>query len=208
MLSICTRVVSTISCGQPNARAAAAIFSMTCSMFFSLFLAVSIRQVDIASKAALTALRASSERPAADIGLKARGVTPSNLFCIATTPLADHGTQPRASNKHTVRFPGVFYAPGYDISMSTEQTNQRSVSRHRGSEAPRCQDAPRRLGKFRHDGSPLSRVRRHRNALIPGDEEMPGAVGPDPDAIKGIGAERQHVAVVGAGDDAEQLDLL
>src|SRR5262249_61043240 len=70
-------------------RAAAAIFSMTCSIFFSLLWAVSVRQVDIASKAALTALRASSDRPGADIGLKPCGVTSADLFCIATSPLTD-----------------------------------------------------------------------------------------------------------------------
>src|SRR5215510_2686981 len=56
MLCICVRVASTICSGHPSARAAAAIFSMTCSLFFSLFLAVSMRQVDIASKAALAVL--------------------------------------------------------------------------------------------------------------------------------------------------------
>src|SRR5215468_6774394 len=61
-------MVSTICSGHPSARAAAAIFSMTCSLFFSLFFAVSMRQVDIASKAAFTALRASSESPGAHIG--------------------------------------------------------------------------------------------------------------------------------------------
>ena len=51
-------------------REAAAIFSMTYSLFFSLFLAVSMRQVDIASKAAFTAFRASPESPVTDIGYK------------------------------------------------------------------------------------------------------------------------------------------
>src|SRR5262249_44416127 len=45
---------------------------MTCSLFFSLLLAMSMRQADIASKAAFTAWRASSESPATDIGLKLR----------------------------------------------------------------------------------------------------------------------------------------
>ena len=45
-------------------------------------------------------------------------------------------------------------------------------------------------------------------ASVAGDEELPGAVRPDPEAIEGIDAERQHVLVVGAGDDPEQLDLL
>src|SRR5262245_58809537 len=89
MLCICVRVASTICSGHPSARAAAAIFSMTCSLFFSLYLAVSMRQVDIASKAAFTALRASSESPGAHIGLKLRGVTSVYLFCMAMSPLTD-----------------------------------------------------------------------------------------------------------------------
>src|SRR5262249_57130788 len=66
-----------------------AIFSMTCSLFFSLFLAVSMRQVDIASKAAFTALHASSESAGAHIGLKLRGVTSAYLFCMAVSPVTD-----------------------------------------------------------------------------------------------------------------------
>src|SRR5215472_12674797 len=72
MLCICVRVASTICSGHPSARAAAAIFSMTCSLFFSLLLAMSMRQADIASKAVFTAWRASSESPATDIELKSR----------------------------------------------------------------------------------------------------------------------------------------
>jgi hypothetical protein len=49
-------------------------------------LAVSMRQVDIASKAAFTALRASSESPGADIGLKLRGVIFSNLLGMTASP--------------------------------------------------------------------------------------------------------------------------
>src|SRR5262249_944565 len=79
MLCICARVASTICSGQPSARAAAAIFSITRSLFFSLLLIVSVRQVDIASNAALTALRASSESPGADIGLKLRALVSANL---------------------------------------------------------------------------------------------------------------------------------
>src|SRR5262245_58190325 len=63
MLCICAPMASTISAGHPSARAAKAVFSMTCSLFFSLLLAVSMRQLDIASKAAFTALRASPESP-------------------------------------------------------------------------------------------------------------------------------------------------
>src|SRR6516165_7932860 len=85
MLCICARVVSTICSGQPSARAAAASFSL----FFSLLLAVSMRQVDIASKAAFTALRASSESAGAHVGLKLRGVTSAYLFCMAASPLTD-----------------------------------------------------------------------------------------------------------------------
>src|SRR5262249_39905628 len=89
MLCICARVVSTICSGQPSARAAAASFSMTCSLFFSLLLAVSVRQVDIQSKAAFTALRPSSESAGAHVGLKLRGVTSAYLFCMAASPLTD-----------------------------------------------------------------------------------------------------------------------
>src|SRR5215471_13132968 len=89
MLCSCARVASTICSGHPSARAAAASFSMTCSLFFSLLLAVSMRQVDIASKAAFTALRASSESPGTDIELKVRGFTPADLFCMAVSPLTD-----------------------------------------------------------------------------------------------------------------------
>jgi len=42
-----------------------------------------MRQVDIASKAAFTALRASSESLGAHIGLKLQGVTSSNLLMAA-----------------------------------------------------------------------------------------------------------------------------
>jgi hypothetical protein len=54
---------------------------MTCSLFFSLLLAVSMRQADIASKAAFTAWRASSESPGTDIELKLRGF--AELSCMA-----------------------------------------------------------------------------------------------------------------------------
>src|SRR5215471_13272012 len=54
---------------------------MTCSLCFSLLLAMSRRQADIASKAAFTAWRASSERPATDIGLKLREF--AELSCMA-----------------------------------------------------------------------------------------------------------------------------
>ena len=43
-----------------------------------------MRQVDIASKAAFTALRASSESLGAHIGLKLQGVTSSNLLMAAS----------------------------------------------------------------------------------------------------------------------------
>jgi len=46
----CSRVVSTTCSGHPSARAAAAIFSITCPLFFSLLLRVSLRQFEIASK--------------------------------------------------------------------------------------------------------------------------------------------------------------
>src|SRR2546423_12489023 len=81
MLCICARVASAIRSGHPSARAAAAIFSMTCSLFFSLLLAMSMRQADIASKAVFTAWRASPESPATDIGLKSREF--AELSCMA-----------------------------------------------------------------------------------------------------------------------------
>src|SRR6516164_5988415 len=96
MLCICVQMVSTICSGHASARAAAASFSMTCSLFFSLFLAVSMRQVDIASKAAFTALRASSESPGAHIGLKFRGVTSAYLFCMAMSPVTDCKTHSKS----------------------------------------------------------------------------------------------------------------
>src|SRR5262249_15899057 len=43
---------------------------------------------------------------------------------------------------------------------------------------------------------------------IPGDKELPGAVRRDSEPKEGVGAELHHVLVVGAGDEAEQLDLL
>src|ERR1700758_421164 len=46
MLCNCARVASTICSGHPSARAAVAIFSMTRSLFFSLLLAISMRQAD------------------------------------------------------------------------------------------------------------------------------------------------------------------
>src|SRR5271166_1786558 len=89
MPCICARAVSAISSRHPKARAAVAILSMTCSRFFSLFLTVSVRQVDIASNAAFTALRASSERPGANVGLKLREVTCAILLGMTLLPLTD-----------------------------------------------------------------------------------------------------------------------
>src|SRR5262249_36638487 len=54
---------------------------MTCSLFFSLLLAMSMRQADIASKAVFTAWRASSESPATVIKLKSREF--AELSCMA-----------------------------------------------------------------------------------------------------------------------------
>jgi hypothetical protein len=54
------RSASAISVGHLSASAAAATLSMTHSRFFSPLLATSVCHVDIASNAALTALRASS----------------------------------------------------------------------------------------------------------------------------------------------------
>src|SRR5271166_2451604 len=87
MFCICARVASTIWSGHPSARAAAAIFSMTCSPFFSLMVTASMRQADMASKAAFTALRASSE--SSGVGLKWRGLASANVFSMTASPLAD-----------------------------------------------------------------------------------------------------------------------
>jgi len=79
MLWICERVASITCSGHPSARAASAIFSVTCSRLFSLLVSVSVRHVDTASKAAFTALRFSFERLGADAaaGRRSAGVPPS-----------------------------------------------------------------------------------------------------------------------------------
>src|SRR5262245_10996200 len=43
---------------------------------------------------------------------------------------------------------------------------------------------------------------------VAGDEELPGAVRRDSEPVEGVGAELHHVLVVGAGDEAKELDLL
>src|SRR5262249_51084421 len=91
MLWICARLASTTCSGHPRARAASPIFSMTCSKLFSLLVSVSARHVDIASKAAFTALRVSSERLGADIGLKVREDVSADLLGMILSPLS-HGT--------------------------------------------------------------------------------------------------------------------
>src|SRR6266487_536812 len=47
-----------------------------------------------------------------------------------------------------------------------------------------------------------------RAGSVAGDEEMPGAVGSDPDTVESVDPELHHVLVVGAGDDPKELDLL
>src|SRR5438094_6258644 len=89
MLCSCARMASTICSGHPSARAAAAIFSMTCSLFFSLLLAVSMHQADMASKAAFTAWRASSESPGTDIELKLRRFTALSCMACLLLPRID-----------------------------------------------------------------------------------------------------------------------
>ena len=42
----------------------------------------------------------------------------------------------------------------------------------------------------------------------PGDEIAPGAVGADADPVEGVVAALEHVLVVRAGDDPEQVDFL
>jgi hypothetical protein len=73
------RAASTSCCGHPSAEAALAILSITCLQFFSLVCAISLRQVDIALRAAFTASRASLVSPGTDIGWKLRGSTSRKL---------------------------------------------------------------------------------------------------------------------------------
>src|SRR5262245_64394180 len=128
MLCICVRVASTICSGHPSARTAAAIFSMTCSLFFSLFLEVSMRQVDIASKAAFTALRDSSESAGAHIGLKLRGVTSAYLFCMAVSPVTNYQNplgEPRRTKASQRSAEGITVA-----TLSHDDVMQRSEEQH------------------------------------------------------------------------------
>src|SRR5262245_54640791 len=64
------RAASTTWSGQPSSAAAAAIFSITRLMFFSLLSAISLRQFDMASKAAFTDSRALRESPGIAMGSK------------------------------------------------------------------------------------------------------------------------------------------
>lgn len=70
--------------GHPTAAAPAAILSITRLIFFSPFSAISVRQVDIASKASFTASCALAESPGTNIGLKFRGVV--SLVIMADLP--------------------------------------------------------------------------------------------------------------------------
>src|SRR5215471_6512027 len=92
MLCIWVRAASTICSGHPSAVAAAAIFSITCLLALSLASAVSLRQLDMALRAAFTASRPSLERPGTETGLKARGVTSLNLIGMAESPWLVVGT--------------------------------------------------------------------------------------------------------------------
>src|SRR5215475_10080166 len=98
---------------------------MTCSLFFSLFLAVSMRQVDIASKAAFTALRASSESAGAHIGLKLRGVTSAYLFCMAASPVND--CRKPLGEPRNQRHPSVLlrYHSGHSIAWRCNANSKR-----------------------------------------------------------------------------------
>src|SRR5262245_41987212 len=82
MLCICVRAASTICAGHPSSAAAAAIFSIIRLMFFSLLSATSLRQVDMASKAAFTASLALYESPGIDMGSKLR-LASADLLCVA-----------------------------------------------------------------------------------------------------------------------------
>src|SRR5262245_42138323 len=106
---ICAWAASTICSGHPSAAAAAAIFSMTCLLFFSLLSANSLRQVDMASKAAFTASRALFESPGTVIGLKLRGITSTNLLCMVGSPFTD---------LHAFAHGGRFHIPGTILPMS------------------------------------------------------------------------------------------
>src|SRR5262245_32315534 len=96
-LCICVRAASTICSGHPSSAAAAAIFSMTRLIFFSLLSAISPRHVDMASKAALTASRALYESPGTDMGSKLR-VASADLLCVAMdgSPLVTRSHEPPA----------------------------------------------------------------------------------------------------------------
>src|SRR5688572_6670693 len=85
-LCICARAVSTTCSGQPKALAAEAIFSTISAPFFSLACAVSLRQANMASRAAFTASRALFDNPGIGIGLKLRGVISRNLLCMTVPP--------------------------------------------------------------------------------------------------------------------------
>src|SRR5581483_11801652 len=74
----------------------------------------------------------------------------------------------------------------------------------RGSpNAPACRRRRRRRGI---EGALICALAPSRSILR--DEIVPAAVRADADAIEIIGAGLEHVPVVGAGDDAQQVDLL
>src|SRR5262245_26847498 len=163
MLVSCARVASTICSGHPSARAAAASFSMTCSLLFSLLLAVSMRQVDIASKAAFTALRASSESPGTDIELKLRGFTAADLFCMAASPLTDRNEvlqgEPRVEKASRVLLAGVTAAILHERRIIPKATKPERLAARRESNCLRITltkqlERPQKRAGYRNRGGP------------------------------------------------------
>src|SRR5262249_50818472 len=99
-LCICARAASTICSGHPSAPAATATFSMTRLPFFPPLSMISLRQVDIALRAAFTASHASSVSPGTVTGLNFRGFASPTPELIDASPLvgfssgAGHDQQP------------------------------------------------------------------------------------------------------------------
>src|SRR5262249_62154864 len=86
------------------------------------------------------------------------------------------------------------------ICLTSRLNVRHSLHGHKGGRSP---FAVRRVGKIAAASISCPRAR-----SVAGDEEMPGAVRSDAEAVEGVDAELHHVLVVGAGDDSKQLDLL
>jgi hypothetical protein len=81
-----------------------------------------MRQVDIASKAAFTALRASSESPGAHIGLKLRGVTSAYLFGMAMSPCHCVRIYPESPVDEGIQRSEVSLRPLYRMACDVDMT--------------------------------------------------------------------------------------